>query len=317
MAPQTSLSAFSQRASMNWKLKGLAQSALSHLPAAGSLNYLGQKFITRAHNPAPVVKDRLEKARWFLRRFSEYGEADPASAQFFEFGAGWDLAGPLSLYCLGVNRQFIVDIRPCARLALVNGTIDELNRHAAELCRIPGPPAASIADLSNRFGILYKAPADARSTALPAASVDCIMSTFTMEHIPAGDLRKILAESARILKPGGLMISLIDYQDHYSYRDGAICVYNFLQYTERQWRWFNSSLHYQNRLRHSQYRRLFADAGFEILADEPRLPSEADLERFRHLRVAPAFQSFEPHDLTVLESGMICRQTQNAGAAVN
>lgn len=302
---------------MNWKLKGLTQSALSHLPAATSLNYLGQKFITRPHNPEPIVKDRLEKARWFVRQFSAYGEADLTNARFFEFGAGWDLAGPLALYCLGVNHQFIVDIQPCARLSLINGTIAELNRCKSKLPRIPGPAAASLRDLEFRFGVRYKAPADARSTSLPDGCIDCIVSTYTMEHIPAADIRKILAESLRILKPGGLMLSLIDYQDHYSYRDPAIGVYNFLQYTERQWRWFNSSLHYQNRLRHSQYRQLFADAGFEILSEEPKRPSEADLARFRQLDLASSFRSFDPDDLTVLASGMICRRACHSSVAVN
>ena len=73
--------------------------------------------------------------------------------------------------------------------------------------------------------------------------MDCITSTYTLEHIPADDIRRILVECNRILKPGGLILSLIDYQDHYSWLDLRISRYNFLRYSERQWRWFNSSLH--------------------------------------------------------------------------
>lgn len=292
---------------MNWKLKGLAQSALSRVPYSGTINYWGQKYITRAHNPAPVVADRLDRSRWFLRRYGEHG-GDPQVAQFFEFGAGWDLAGPLSMYSLGVNRQHVVDITPCARLELVNGVIAELNRRAAELERAPGAPLKSLDQLEARFGIRYRAPADARSTSLPEASVDCVVSTYTMEHIPEPDLRAILAECLRILKPGGLVLSLIDYQDHYSYRDPAISVYNFLRYSEWQWHWFNSSLHFQNRLRHSQYQRLFTGAGFEILAEELKRPADKDLARFRKLRLARTFHGFTAGDLTILGSGMVCRR---------
>lgn len=299
---------------MNWKLKGLAQSALSRLPYAGTINYWGQKYITRAHNPAPVVQDRLDKARWFLRRYREHGGDDPGVSQFFEFGAGWDLAGPLSMYSLGVNRQQVVDITPCARLELVNGVIAELNRRAAELPRPPGAPLESLDQLEERFGIRYRAPADARSTSLAGASVDCVVSTYTMEHIPEPDLRAILAESLRILKPGGLVLSLIDYQDHYSYRDPAISVYNFLQYSEWQWRWFNSSLHYQNRLRHSQYQRLFTEAGFDILEEGLKRPADKDLARFRKLRLAAAFHHFTAGDLTILASGMVCRRAPRCQA---
>lgn len=300
---------------MNWKLKGLAQAAVSRLPFAGTINYWGQKYITHAHDPVAVVEDRLEKAGWFLGRYREYGASEPGASQFFEFGAGWDLAGPLSLYSLGVNRQHIVDITPCARLELVNGVISELNRRRRELPRPPGAPLASLHELEPRFGIRYRAPADARATSLPADSVDCIVSTYTMEHIPRPDLRSILAEGLRILTPRGLVLSLIDYQDHYSYRDPSISVYNFLQYSESQWRWFNSSLHYQNRLRHSQYQRLFGEAGFDILAEELKQPADKDVARFRELRLAPSFHSFPAADLTILGSAMVCRRSPKRAAA--
>lgn len=299
---------------MNWKLKGLAQSAVSRLPFAGTINYWGQKYVTHAHDPVAVVEDRLDKARWFLGRYREHGGSDHGESQFFEFGAGWDLAGPLSMYALGVTRQHIVDITPCARLELVNGVIAELNRRGGELRRPPGAPLTSLRELEPRFGIRYRAPADARATALPGVSVDCIVSTYTMEHIPEPDLRAILAEGRRILKPGGLVLSLIDYQDHYSYRDPSISVYNFLQYSGSQWRWFNSSLHYQNRLRHSQYQRLFAEAGFEILVEDLKRPVDKDLARFRDLRLAPSFLSFTAADLTILGSGMVCRRASRRDA---
>jgi hypothetical protein len=88
-------------ATMNWKLKALAQFAVSTLPHATTLNYWGQKFITRSHsNLATSVADRLDKARWFVQQFAAHEVGELKEAQFFEFGAGWDLAGPLALYCL-------------------------------------------------------------------------------------------------------------------------------------------------------------------------------------------------------------------------
>src|SRR5438270_5848829 len=90
------------RVSMNWKMKALAQSALSRVPFATTINYWGQTFITHAHDDlTPLVLERIKAARWFLQNFRDHSQADLATAQFFEFGAGWDLAGPLALYCLG------------------------------------------------------------------------------------------------------------------------------------------------------------------------------------------------------------------------
>ena len=52
----------------------------------------------------------------------------------------------------------------------------------------------------------------------------------------------------------------IDLADHYSYFDKSSSRYHFLRYDDRRWRWANSPLQYQNRLR-SDYRRLVEGAG--------------------------------------------------------
>ncbi len=151
---------------------------MSRLPYATTLNYWGQKYITRSQiDPASNTRDRLDKARWFVAEYVARTLGDPQEATFFEFGAGWDLAGPLALYCLGIERQILVDLARVANLDLANGVIRELNRLGGELPRTPGEPLKSIAELEQRFGIVYRAPADARATELPSDSIDCITST--------------------------------------------------------------------------------------------------------------------------------------------
>jgi SAM-dependent methyltransferase len=292
---------------MNWKAKGLCQSALSQLPGAGTLNYWGQRFVTRAYSDfAPIVRDRVEKARWFTGQFARHSRVDLGEAQFYEFGAGWNLAGPLALYCLGVNRQIVIDVRRCARLDLVNRVIDELIRFPGHFPRRPGVPLGSLEELHRRFGIFYLAPADARRTGLARTSIDCITNTYTLEHIPRADVPPLLDECHQVLKPGGLMLSMIDYQDHYSYRDSRISVYNFLKYSARQWRWFNSSLHYQNRMRHCEYQVMFGEADLRVLSEELDRPSERDLKRLDPAHLAVEFKQFSLEDLVVLGSKMVC-----------
>ena len=46
---------------------------LSLLPGAGTLNYWGQRFVTRAYSDfEPIVKDKIEKPRWFTQQFARY-----------------------------------------------------------------------------------------------------------------------------------------------------------------------------------------------------------------------------------------------------
>src|SRR5213078_3194941 len=138
------------------------QRGLGLLPQGERLNYLFQRHVARSlPGGEPAVRRKLARARQHLEAFGRPVE----DAVFYEFGAGWDLAIPLSYAALGVRRQVLVDIRPSAR-----------------------------GELEERFGIAYLAPRDARATGLESESIDFVTSTDVCEHIPEGDLGQIFRE---------------------------------------------------------------------------------------------------------------------------
>ncbi len=96
----------------------------------------------------------------------------------------------------------------------------------------------------------------------------------------------ILTECYRILSKNGIISFKIDYGDHYSYFDSKISVYNYLKYGKQEWGKYNCSLHYQNRLRHKDYKRFLENAGFQILQEE----------------------KFFPQDVSILESMPVCKE---------
>jgi len=112
------------------------------------------------------------------------------------------------------------------------------------------------------------------------------------------DIPLIFRECSRLLKKCGLMSFIIDYQDHYSYADNRISVYNFLKYSDSTWRWFNPSLHYQNRLRHPDYIRLLQETGFEVVEEKVLPPSDKDLMYLGRAEISARFR--ETYDLTEL-----------------
>ncbi len=233
---------------------------------------------------------------------------------FYEFGAGWDLAIPLSYAALGVRRQVLVDIRPSVRIELVNESLTALERlwteleaeADRELCPL-GAPLRSTTELEERFGITYLAPRDARAPGLPAGSVDFVSSTDTCEHIPERDLGEIFGECRRLLTPGGAFSCRIDLQDHYSYFDRSLSRYNFLRFSDRTWSLVNSPLHHQNRLRAPDYLRLVRDAGLELVAERASGPSEEGLAELRALPVAPRFRRYAPEELGVTILSFVAR----------
>ncbi|MGH2713340.1 MAG: class I SAM-dependent methyltransferase [Thermoleophilaceae bacterium] len=283
---------------MRWIAKAAVQRGLGALPRADRLNYW---FQTRVTKGLPRDEDNfrlhVDKTLEHFAAFRRHGARAPGEAHFYEFGAGWDLITPIVLSVLGVGRQTIVDIRANLRPELVNGTVARLGRYRELLEGAAGgspawPKAGAVetaADLE-RFGIRYLAPCDARATGLEAASVDCISSTFTLEHIPARDIAAILDESRRLLRPGAVISSAIDMNDHYSFFDPSISSYNFLKFGDGVWRIVNSPIHFQNRLRLPDYEGMFSAAGFDILERKVEAVRAEDRAAIERLALAPRFR---------------------------
>jgi len=302
---------------MRWLAKAALQRGLGLLPQGERLNYVFQRRVLRSL-PAgeSVFRRKFARALQHLGAYEEHGPGTPAEeACFYEFGAGWDLAIPLSYAALGVGRQVLVDIRPSVRVELVNDSLaafdrlwEELEAEAGRQLRRLGEPIGSPEELEERFGIAYLAPRDARTTGLAAETVDFVSSTDTCEHIPAGDLAAIFHESRRLLRPGGAFSCRIDLQDHYSYFDPSLSRYNFLRFSDRVWSLVNSPLHNQNRLRSHDYLRLVREAGFEVVAERPSAPSEQGLEELRALPLAPRFRRYTPEELGVTILSFVARR---------
>jgi SAM-dependent methyltransferase len=304
---------------MRWEVKALTQQALSHVPRGERLNYAVQR---RVLHTLPTSDDAFRrKASRAFQHFDAFVELgprrSPAEAVFYEFGAGWDLAVQLVYWALGVERQTVVDIRPIMRIELVNDTIAKLERLHGEWDRDLRTPGAAdlrgVDDLRERFGITYLAPRDARATGLPSQSLDFVSSTDTAEHIPGDDLRAILVECRRLLKPDGLLSYRADLEDHYARAGGGVSRYNFLRYSDRKWALFNPPLHYQSRLRYPDYVRITREAGFEIVREQVSRPSEQDLAALHALDVAERFRSYSPEELGV--RGVTIAATRSNAAA--
>jgi len=292
---------------MHWLGKAGMMQAFSYLPLGNELHYMAQRRVTRSL-PSSDEKfyEIFEQAREHLEALRRHSDTRPEDANFYEFGAGFELGIPLSFNVLGVLSQTVIDIRKLLRIELVNEILMKLKRVGGEngmtrsLQKLleQNPSDDWVVLLHDWYGIQYQAPCDARNTGLPSASFDFVRSTNTLEHIPMPDIRLIFRECFRLLKKSGLMSFLIDYQDHYSYGDRRISVYNFLKYSDSTWRWFNPPLHYQNRLRHRDYIRLLQETGFEVVEETALAPSHQDLMDLSRAGISRQFR--DAYDLTEL-----------------
>ena len=134
--------------------------------------------------------------------------------------------------------------------------------------------------------------------AIEPDSADCFFSVGALEHIPAPYLSDVLKRISYFLRPSRRSIHLIDYSDRYARADN-LSRFNFLTFSDTDWRRYNSTRHYVNRLRHSQYLGLVIDAGFSVAdADVDRFPPQREiLDRF-----TPQFERFETTYLFTLRA---------------
>ncbi|MDH4152446.1 MAG: class I SAM-dependent methyltransferase [Nitrospira sp.] len=136
--------------------------------------------------------------------------------------------------------------------------------------------------------ILY----DGRRLPFNSCEFDCIWSHTAFEHVR--DPATTVAECFRVLRHGGHLVALIDLGDHSYYGlqpPQPLKLFDCLRYPEWLWnlmKWNRSS--YTNRLRKSDWIRLFTEAGFVIEHQESTvsdvvvkaLPSLPYLQRYSY-----------------------------------
>jgi SAM-dependent methyltransferase len=88
------------------------------------------------------------------------------------------------------------------------------------------------------------------------ASIDLVLSNSVLEHVR--DLRGLLAEIGRVLRPGAAMLHLVDYRDHFFKYP-----FHFLQFSAPVWeRWLDPGD--LPRWRLSGQLRILAEMGYRV-----------------------------------------------------
>jgi len=309
---------------MNWRVKARAQSVLSRLPLGHELNFALRRYVSRSVPASMAVfRKDLSFAREHIDSFRRHGTRAIEEASFYEFGVGWDLTIPLALYMAGASNQLLVDLYPLVKADLVAETARRLAAECGESGHRTMPEqltsAATLPKLRRGLreycAIDYRAPFDARRTGLDGSCLDYITATKVLAQIPVEDLREIMRECHRLLRPGGLIRVLNDYRDMYSYVDPNISVYNFLQFSDDEWRRFNPDLNYQNRLRHVDHIRLFVEAGFDIIEEEPGYDQEAPRQVLEAIRLADEFRHYSLEDLAPVRGVILARKPASGAPA--
>lgn len=297
---------------MRWQAKVLVQFVLAHAPGGEKVNHRLQLAGGR-HTPERI-RGRIDEAVEFLTSIEPTFTVEGKS--IVEVGTGWDGLHPLLLSVLGAERIVTFDHVRHLRGEHAATVIEELSRHPAldELeAMAPGARArcealrgaADLDDLLSRARIEYVAPGDATDTGLADSSVDVVYDFAVLEHVPETVIEGLLAEARRILRPGGVMVSVIGTGDHYVSVQPSLTQVNFLKYPEWLWKpLVKNKISYHNRLREAQHLELFAAHGAVVEWKHSHL-AERDVAAARTMKVDPRFAGLTPEELAIWRSDVI------------
>lgn len=301
---------------MKWILKAIVQKGISFLPNSQKVNYWFQKNVTKgvALNDQ-YFGDKLGHATDHLRFYNTYNKTD--SFKVLELGSGWYPVVPVALYLAGADEIVSIDISPLMTREGIQQTIERFlkDEEADKLEKLTPyilPERLKIlrAIAKQHLGFKELLAAlhlrleikDARNTAYPSDSFDLVCSNNTYEHIYPNILQPIVGEFQRIVKPGGINSHFIDMSDHFAHLDQSITIYNFLRYSKTQWALIDNSVQPQNRMRLSDYKKLYKAAGIEVLHEEVR---PGDHEALNRVKLHKDYAHYSPEDVVISHAHLV------------
>lgn len=306
----------------HWLIKSAIHRTLSYLPGSHWWNEQLQKKISRSLDlTSGRFELRLRDTKRHLDQLFEFGPENLSQFSVFELGTGWYPVVPVALYLCGAAGVWTVDIVSHLNPERIKRTFDfflEYDRNGMlgkflprlrperlvklkdTLAQPSDKNGGSVLEALNIHALVR----DAQNTGIAPASINLFVSNGVMEYIPRPVLSNMLAEFKRIARPGAVLSNFIVLADEYAQFDHSITRFNFLKYSDSQWKFLDSPFTSKSRLRISDYRELFTQAGCDILDEKHEKGDIRDLEK---IRLAPQFEKYSKADLLVLTAWITSR----------
>lgn len=278
-------------------LRHIVQNSLLYLP--GTYRLQQARYTTGAMNRPDLM---AAWSRQVIQTAQSCG-IDVADSRLAEVGPGHSLGIAVCLLLAGAADVMAVDVR-----AFADPSDVEAFRPILEHLRRIGALDEGHPELHEIAGRLtYRIVSNDGHWPIPDGSRDVVYSFFSGEHLRSPD--KVLAETHRVLRPGGLCLHAINLCDHLCHPDGNWL--KFLSYGPRLWEAMTSKRgHWCNRLRAPEWRDLFSRR-FDLVAfDESRdQPIPVDFDRGR---LARKFRDFDDQTLSITGLWVVAKKVDGS-----
>lgn len=306
---------------MKWQHKASIMKICTGLPAGDKLyKFIQKKFGRLDANPMSRLQAQVVMARWIL----EQGESIESKI-FFEVGTGHVPIVPIGFFLSGAESVISVDLHWRIDFSLIKKSLSWIahNTQKIESMYIEIVDSSILSErlelirklqsnpknFLKEANIKYLAPYNAANTFLSDESIDYHISNSVLEHITKDDIELILLEGKRILKHDGAILHFISLSDHFQHQDSSISTINFLRYSDTEWDYLaGNQFAYTNRLRASDFTKLFSDLSFKILKIESETDSEALTKLKGGLKINNKFLSYKKEDICITSLRVMLRR---------
>ncbi|KAA3632712.1 MAG: class I SAM-dependent methyltransferase [Bacteroidetes bacterium] len=304
-----------------WILKAVVQKCISFLPFRHKINFFFQKYITKGvFLTEDYFFDRLSHARDHIDAAKTYLKSVEGLTTL-ELGTGWYPVVPISMFLSGAKTIHTVDISNLCDKDRLTTTLEmfifQLAHGKVENYITPLPDRLetlkkihknsdklSFETMLDELNIVYSVQ-DARQLNLENDSVDLIHSNNTFEHVYPEILKELLLEFKRVGKPTGIMSHFIDMSDHFAHFDKSITIYNFLKFSDKQWKIIDNSVQPQNRWRFPDYVDLYKKLNLNLLKATTRKGNSKLLES---IKIHDQFKTIPVEELAISHCMLISGQ---------
>ena len=170
----------------------------------------------------------------------------------------------------------------------------------------------SFQELYTLLGFEYVVEPSGSLSQFESGSFQLVVSGGVLEHVKREALPRLIADTRRILSPGGWAVHSIDTSDHLSHYDGRMSKKMYLGLSERAWRYLCANdVQYINRVQRGEWISLLSGCGFELVEEETR---RVDIAR---IKLAERYAQMDKRDLECTVLRFALRNGTGINAAIS
>jgi SAM-dependent methyltransferase len=240
-------------------------------------------------------------------------ELTPPGGTVLDVGTGWFHHDPFLIYLTGDYTVYLCDIEDRGNLRAIRNYLHLLLSSQDLVCSELGishetmeAKLAPLLHLETRADIYRKChfvpaiTAEPTKPFLPEESIDLMIGSCVLNHIPPPMLAAELRALRRMLKPTGYMYFLIGHDDHWAFHDPSANMFNYYRYSDAYYhRFFETKFEYHNRMVKEEWFDLFRSCQLSVKEYAAHVTDRSQSEIAHLPAIDPRFAKYPREDLAI------------------